>query len=231
MANFEQVERVYFDNFARRKALLTDLINWTARRKRLVSIVIGMALLFAGLIYFSRPSLMTPSPLGEITLGNSDAPITIIEYSSTTCPHCAHFHTTTFPELQTRYIDRGLVRYIFREYPLNDLDLFAFMLSRCAGNDRALSFVDQLFKQQDKWVVDSPLSPLTEIGRQFGITEGSLITCGNNKKIKNGVLWSRRHGTKFGARSTPTFFINGAKYSGDMSIERMEEIITKQLAK
>ena len=78
MTNFEQVERVYFDNFARRKALLTDLINWTARRKRLVPIVIGMALLFAGLIYFARPNLMTPSPLGEITLGNLDAPITII---------------------------------------------------------------------------------------------------------------------------------------------------------
>lgn len=221
------LQRVYFDKFAQHEAQTADRIIWTARRKRLVAIVVGMALLFAGLIYFTRPNLMTPSPLGEIVLGNSEAPITIIEYSSTTCPHCAHFHKTAFPELQARYIDRGLVRYIFREYPLNDLDLFAFMLSRCAGNDRAFSFIDQLFKEQGKWVVDSPLSPLTEISRPFGITEGSLITCGNNKKIKNGLLWSRRHGTKFGVRATPTFFINGAKYSGDMSIEQMEEIITK----
>lgn len=230
MTNLEQAA-VYLNNVAQRKALLAHLINWTARRKRQVAIVVAMALLFAALFYFTRPNLMTPSPLGEIVLGDPDAPITIIEYSSTTCPHCARFHTTTFPELQTRYIDRGLVRYIFREFPLNDLDLFAFMLSRCAGNDRALSFVDQLFKQRDKWVVDSPLSPLTEIGRSFGITEGSLIACGNNKKLKNGVLWSRRHGTKFGVQATPTYFINGAKYSGDISIERMEEIITRQLTK
>ncbi len=231
MTNLEQVQGGDFEQFAQRKTLFADLVTWPTRRKRLAAVVLATALLFSGLIYFTRPNLMNPSPLGEIALGNPDAPITIIEYSSVICPHCARFHTTTFPELQARYIDRGLVRYIFREYPLNDLDLFAFMLSRCAGNDRAFSLVDQLFIQRDKWVVDSPLSPLAEISRPFGMTEGALIACGNNKRIRNGILWSRRHGSKFGVRATPSFFINGEKYSGDMSIERIEEIITRQLKK
>src|SRR5262245_28397498 len=93
----------------------------------------------------NRVDLMTPSPLGEITLGSKDAPVTIIEYASTTCTHCAHFNKTTLPELQSRYINTGQVRYIFREFPLNDLDFYAFMLARCAGNDRFFAFVDTLF--------------------------------------------------------------------------------------
>jgi protein-disulfide isomerase len=197
----------------------------------IVALVIGSATAWR---YLNDADLMTPSPLDEIALGNPDAPITIIEYSSSTCPHCARFHQTTFPELRARYIDGGLVRYIFREYPLNSFDLLALMLSRCAGNDRALSFVDRLYNEHDKWniwVVDSPLSALAEIARPFGFDDERLITCGLDRKIQEGVLWSRAHGTKFGVQGTPTFFINGAKHTGYMSIEQMEEIIRKQLKK
>jgi protein-disulfide isomerase len=189
-----------------------------------VALLIGSA---AAWRYFNDADLMTASPLGEIVLGRKDAPVTIIEYASTTCPHCAHFYKVTFPELQKRFIDTGQVRYVFREFPLNDIDVFAFMLARCAGNDRFFSIVDVLFKEQEKWAVDSPIPPLTELAKQSGFTDESLDACRADQKTLDGVFWSSRHGIKFGVESTPTFFINGAKHTGDMSIEKLQELIAQ----
>ena len=106
----------------------------------------------------SRADLMKPDALPDMVMGDDKAPVTIVEYASMTCPHCAHFQETTFPELKKRYIDTGKVRYILREFPLDSLAAAAFMLARCAGKDdknKYYSMVDTLFASNGQWAVEN----------------------------------------------------------------------------
>src|SRR6202008_1998594 len=109
-----------------------------------------------------------PPALGERALGQAAAPVTIIEYASATCPHCAHFQKDTFPALKRDYIDTGKVRFIFREFPFDDLALAAFMLARCAPEDKYFALIDVLFEQQEKWVKDNPRDELFKIAQLAG---------------------------------------------------------------
>ena len=120
---------------------------------------------------------MQAGPLGDMALGDEKAPVTIIEYASMTCPHCAAFHANTYPELKKRYIDTGKVRFIFREFPLDQLALAAFMLARCAGPDKYFPMIDTLFQQQKEWVVQKPLGPLLAIAKQAGMSEQAFNEC------------------------------------------------------
>ena len=174
------------------------------------------------------PDLMTPGPLGEQSLGKEGAPVTIIEYASMTCSHCAHFHETTYPELKKRYIDTGKVRFIFREFPLDILAATAFMLARCAGKDQYFPMIEVLFQQQDKWIVGPPASPekqLLEIAKQAGFTEDSFNACVKNQAVLDGIKWSLDRGSDLGVQSTPSFFINGKLYPGALTIEQVEKAI------
>lgn len=174
--------------------------------------------------------LMQPGALDEITLGKEDAPVTIIEYASTTCPHCAHFDQTTFPELKKRYIETGKVRYIFREFVLNPLDAAAVMLLRCTEKDKYFPLLETLFHKQNEWVVQKPLPPLLAIAKQVGFSEEKFNQCLSNQELLNKITAIRlRASEKFGVNSTPTFFINGKISRGDMSIEEMEKAITPYL--
>jgi protein-disulfide isomerase len=176
--------------------------------------------------------LMVPGPLGEQVLGNDNAPVTIIEYASMTCPHCANFHETTYPELKKRYIDTGKVRFIFREFPLESVAATAAMLARCANKDKFFPMIEVLFQQQNKWAVGppaSPLPPLLDIAKQAGFTEESFNACLKDQKILDGIKWSYDHASQLGVQSTPSFFINGKLYPGGMTIERLEELITPYL--
>jgi protein-disulfide isomerase len=117
--------------------------------------------------------LMTPSALGDQSLGKDDAPVTIIEYASMTCPHCAKFHEITYPELKKRYIDTGKVRFIFREFPLDPVAATAFMMARCAPKDKYFPLIEVLFQQQETWAVGPPASPLPlllQIAKQANFT-------------------------------------------------------------
>jgi protein-disulfide isomerase len=164
----------------------------------------------------SNEELMVPSPLGEQAQGDANAPVTLIEYAAVTCSHCSDFFINQFPTIKSRYIDTGKVRFIFREFPLNALDLAGFMLARCAGNDKFFPLVDTLFEKQREWVVQKPLEPLMAIGKQAGFTEESFNACLTNQKVEDGVKWVReRAAEKFGVSGTPTFFINGKKYTGN----------------
>ena len=155
------------------------------RRKLLTaaSILVGAGFGLAGAVL---PSVMTPAraadepspadlaqagPAGDVMLGSDQAPVTIIEYASMTCPHCAHFSTTTFPVLKQRYIDTGKVRFTLREFPLDPLAAAGFMLARCAGNDKYMPVVETLFAKQSEWAVQQPIEPLKAIAKQFGFTE------------------------------------------------------------
>jgi len=178
----------------------------------------------------SPADLADAGPDGDIVLGSDKAPVTVIEYASMTCPHCAHFSETTFPELQKRYIDTGKVRYTLRAFPLDALAAAGFMLARCGGNDKYMPIVETLFAKQTDWIVKEPLPPLKQIAKQFGITEDQFNQCLANQKLLDSIQAVRDHAVqKLGVNSTPTFFINGKKLVGDVSIDQMAKEIDPYL--
>jgi protein-disulfide isomerase len=182
--------------------------------------------------------LMKPEALPDMTLGNSKAAVTVVEYASMTCPHCAHFQDATFPELKKRYIDTGKIYYIFREFPLDNLAAAASMLARCSVGDNTadsgkyFALVDTLFRQQLTWAVEKPLPPLLNIAKQAGFTEQTFNACLANQKVLDGIQAVRQRAIDvFKVQSTPTFFINGTSYAGAMSIDEIAKIIDPLLAK
>src|ERR1700681_332658 len=208
--------------------------------------VIAVAAAGGGYYFWTRPAvsapeppggadvpmaeLMAPPPLGDESLGSANAPVTIIEYASMTCPHCAHFHETTFPELKKKYIDTGKVRFIFREFPLDPLAAAGSMLARCAGKDKYFPMIDALFSQQKDWVVQKPLAPMLAIAKQAGFTQQSFDECLANQQMLNGIEESRtRAASKFNVNSTPTFFINGKIFRGALTPEELDKQVTPLL--
>jgi protein-disulfide isomerase len=175
---------------------------------------------------FSVLELEAKGPLDDIVMGSPTAPVTIIEYASMTCPHCAHFAVETFPKLKEKYIDTGKVKYIMREYPLDNLALAAFMLARCAGPDKYYPMIETLFAEQRKWAVREPLPPLLGIAKQAGFTQQTFDACINDKDLGGKIQQIRNRGQqKFKVEATPTFYINGEKYSGAMAIEDLDKAI------
>jgi protein-disulfide isomerase len=174
--------------------------------------------------------LMAAGPLSEQALGDPNAPVTIIEYASMTCPHCAHFHETVYPELKKQYIDTGKVRFIFREFPLDPLAAAGFMLARCAGEGKYFPVIETLFAQQKEWVVQKPLTPLLAIARQAGFTQESFDACLANQNLLQGIEDVRTRGAqKFQVNSTPTFFVNGKKLTGSPTLEVLSKEIEPYL--
>lgn len=201
-------------------------------------LVLGAAAMSAFDLRLIAPALaQTPSPadlavqgpLGDVVLGKAEAPVTIIEYASMTCSHCANFAEKTFPELRKRYIDTGKVKYILREFPLDPLAAAGFMLARCASKDspeKYYAMVDALFAQQKTWAVQKPIEPLMAIAKQAGLTQDAFNACLSDQKVLEGIEAVRTRGAeKLGVNSTPTFFINGKVFRGDMSIDMMAKEI------
>jgi len=178
----------------------------------------------------SPAELADAGPDGDVMVGSDQAPVTVIEYASMTCPHCAHFAETTFPELQKRYIDTGKVRYTLRAFPLDQLSLAGFVLARCAGKEKYMPIVETLFAKQPEWIVKEPLPPLKEIAKQFGMGESEFNECLANQKLSENIIAVRDHAAqKLGVNSTPTFFVNGKKLVGDVSIDQMAKEIDPYL--
>ncbi|KQZ12873.1 MULTISPECIES: DsbA family protein [unclassified Mesorhizobium] len=174
--------------------------------------------------------LLKPGALPEKSLGKDDAKVTIVEYASMTCPHCAHFAETTYPELKTKYIDTGKVRYILREFPFDPRAEAGFMLARCSG-DNYFAMVDVLFKQQDSWVaVENVKDSLLQISKLAGFTQETFNACLTDQKLLDDVRAVQKRGAdEFKVDSTPTFFINGKTYKGALSIAEMSAIIDPML--
>jgi protein-disulfide isomerase len=175
---------------------------------------------------FSVLELEAKGPLDDIVMGSPTAPVTMIEYASMTCPHCAHFAVETFPKLKEKYIDTGKVKYIMREYPLDGLAAAAFMLARCAGPDKYYPMIETLFAEQKKWAVKDPLPPLLAIAKQAGFTEQSFRACLDDKAMLDKIDQVRKRGQqKFKVDSTPTFYINGERSPGALTMEDIDKAV------
>ena len=172
-------------------------------------------------------ALMQPGPLGDVWLGPKDAKVTIIEYASMTCSHCAAFHRTTWPVLKERYIDTGKVRFTLREFPLDPLATAAFMLARCQGDAKYYPITDLLFDQQPAWAfTPKPVDALEQMLRQAGYTKDTFEACLKDQKVYGAVNAVKQRGLDvLKVDSTPTFFINGERYTGEMTIDGMEKVI------
>ncbi len=177
------------------------------------------------------PKLMEAGPLGEMTLGDRNAPVAVIEYASLTCSHCAEFHKDDFPQLKAKYIDTGKVFFIFRDFPFDPLATAGFMLAHCAGPQRYFGFTDVLFDSQEKWAfAQDPMAELRRIALQGGFTDESFKACLQNQKVLDGIRWVAERGNKeFGVNATPTFFVNGEKNEGALPWAQFEALVQKHL--
>lgn len=174
-----------------------------------------------------------PVSLPDMALGPRDASVTITEFASMTCPHCAAFNENVFPKIKSEYIDTGKVRYVFREFPLDIKAAAGSMLARCIAKDDAgkyFAVVDMLFRQQNDWVMKNTTETLTRIGKQAGLSQQAVETC-----LKDQALLDKMSADqKFAAdvlkvNSTPTFFINGEVVKGETSFEEFDKRIKAQL--
>ncbi len=174
-----------------------------------------------------------------MALGEANAPVTIVEYMSTTCPHCATFHNNTFDAIKTKYVDSGKVRFILREFPFDPRAAAAFMLARCQPQDptkltepaQYFPMISMLMKQQETWAAaQDGREALLQMSKLAGFTQESFQACLTNQKLLDDVNAVRERGAKeFGVTATPTFLINGKRYSGDMSVDTMSALIDSML--
>jgi len=170
--------------------------------------------------------LLVPGPLGDKVLGPVDAKVSVVEYASMSCPHCAHFDTTAFDDFKIKYIDSGKVRYVFREFPLNAPALAVAMLARCAPADQFFDIVHTYFRTQEKWLMGKDVKAgILDVGQRFGFTDQSFDACVKNQALFEAINAVQERGSGFGVQATPTFFINGKKYEGALSLEDLDKAI------
>ncbi|WP_082653520.1 DsbA family protein [Aureimonas sp. AU22] len=173
-------------------------------------------------------ALMSGQVLPDVVIGREDAPITIVEYASMTCDHCAAFHANTYPTLKRDYLDTGKAKLIVREFPFDPRAVAASMLARCTpGENGRTAMVDALFAQSESWAhADDAASRLLSIARMAGFTEESFRACLSNADLQAKVVATKDRGAnEFGVDSTPTFFIDGRKYRGALPLEQMAAIL------
>jgi protein-disulfide isomerase len=174
--------------------------------------------------------LADPGPFPDRVLGSPAAPVTIIEYASMTCIHCAMFAIETFPELKARFIDTGKVRYIVREFPIDGLAVVASMLMRSAEEGKYYDIMDELMRQQKEWTAGGRIQPLMTLAvPKMGFTEASFNACLADQQLLDRVLQAIDRAQVFGVRSAPTFFINGDKHVGFATIGEMTKLIAAHL--
>ena len=166
---------------------------------------------------------------GERILGSPDAPITIIEYASLTCPHCARFHADTLPVLKKDWIEPGKARLIYRDFPLDGLALQAAALAKCFEGDRYFSFLDALFRSQRKWATDpNPQKVLKQIAALAGLDGADAERCMNDKAVQTDILKGQRLAqTEYGVRSTPSVIINNKLVDGPTSAEHLTQVLNR----
>jgi protein-disulfide isomerase len=202
--------------------------------------IFGLLLVSGG-----SPEAATPHPMladaktvlqitkDDRILGNPDAPITIVEYASLTCPHCAHFANDVLPEIKKEWIDTGKVKLVLRDFPLDEPALRAAMIARCAPPERYYAFVDTFFAAQEKWVRSTDYrEALARLAKLGGMGQAEFDTCTTNTELENKIVEGRLRATQeLEVTSTPTFFVNGSKLAGAPTREEFEKILSGLAAK
>jgi protein-disulfide isomerase len=201
---------------------VTTALSWTG-----VAALIGLSpfrLITDVLATSTTDNITEPVLLPDMALGPADAAVTMAEYASITCPHCAAFNENVFPKIKAAYIDTGKIRYVFHEFPLDPIAAASSVLSRCIANGDSAKFfavTDMLFKQ-DWSKVTKPRETLNLIGKQAGLDERQVETCLKDDTLFNGIVASRTNAAKLGVNATPTFLINGEKIVGMQPFEEFD---------
>jgi protein-disulfide isomerase len=189
--------------------------------------------LFAEAMAQGASDVAKPVSLPDMAVGPADASVTIAEYASMTCPHCAAFNKDVFPKIKSEYIDSGKVRYVFREFPLDLKAVAGSMLARCIAKDDAgkyFAVIDLLFKQQEDWVVKNTTETLIRIGKQAGLSQQQVEDCLKDQELVNKLQADQKYAAEvLKVDSTPTFFVNGEKIKGETSFEEFDKKIKSLL--
>jgi protein-disulfide isomerase len=182
-------------------------------------------LITLGLIGFvsaaSAVGLLPPLSAGDMVLGPAEAPVTVVEYSSMTCPHCAKWDVEVFPQVKKNWIETNKIRFVFRDFPLDGLALKASQLAHCSGDQRFWGFIDALYSSQNGWARSAdPISELVKVGKLGGLSEEKSKACMADEKLANAIVASRTAASDAGVNATPTFFFNGKLVSGEVPYEQ-----------
>ena len=197
---------------------------------------LGIGLLLGFLVAVSplRAQDLPPASqiLSERILGKPDAPVTLIEYASKTCSHCASFHADVLPALKKEYVETGKVKFIYREFPRNRLDVAVSMIARCGPRNRFFAVVDLFYKTQNQWgLSQDPIAELTKIGRLAGITPKTVEACLRSREVFQGIVESGRQGqAEFNISATPTIVVNGRPVNGEVTMEVLRPILDRAAA-
>ncbi|MBI3504005.1 MAG: DsbA family protein [Proteobacteria bacterium] len=186
-----------------------------------------------GLAFSASAQTAIPGPRAEgldMVMGADNAPITMIEYASLTCPHCAHLQTEVMPRVKAEYVDTGKMKFVFRDFPLDRIALNAAMLARCSGPERFFTFIDVFFTQQPNWIKGTSgeqiMANLRRLARTGGMTEAAMDACLANPEMQNAVLSQSMTGEKVHkVEATPTLVINETVYRGGQSFEELDKIL------
>ena len=196
-----------------------------------LSIFSVLLLTFSGSLPVWGEIADTLDAMQEKALGSSDAPVTVIEYASLTCPHCGHFHNGILPELKKEFVDSGKVRFIYRDFPLDHFALRAAMLARCNSHRDYFAFLDVLYKDQQRWITaQDPLVALLRLARLAGINGEDFKQCVGNKGLEDAILQQRLQAAKkYRLQATPSFIINEELYTGELTFDGIKSAIEEQL--
>lgn len=181
----------------------------------------------AGLGAPPAAALDLEAALADRVLGDPDAPVTVLEYASYTCPHCAALHREAMPEIKKRYIETGKAKLVFRDFPLDGIAARAGMLARCLPASRFYPFVDVLFSNQDQWArASDPVEALGRLARLAGLSGSEIDACLKSEPLLDGIIKIRMEGQeKYGVEATPTLVINGKPYRGATSVDAVASAI------
>lgn len=179
-----------------------------------------------------KAMLEAASPLGDRSLGKVDAPVVLIEYASATCPHCAEFHEKLLPVIKAEYIDTGKVRFIFREFPLDNNALAVFMLVRCLPEDKFFATTDLVFRRQQLWAkAPNPGVEMTKIMNMAGMDKATFEACLKKEDLaKTLVDYSKKSAADFGIKGTPALFVNGEYVDGHKDMADVKKALDAAIA-
>ncbi len=181
----------------------------------------------------SASDVAKPVSLPDMALGPANATVTITEFASMTCPHCAAFTEKVFPKIKSEYIDTGKIRFVFREFPLDIKAAAGSMLARCIAKDDAgkyFAVIDMLFRQQNEWVLKNTTETLIRIGKQAGLSQQQVEDCLKDQALLDKIAADQKYANEvLKVNSTPTFFINGEMVKGETSFEEFDKRIKSLL--